>query len=245
MGGAWTLFRIRGTPIRMHFSWLLIAPYLVTGLGDELRAAAIGADIAPADLSLPIWAWGCLLTLVLVASVTLHELGHVWMARRAGAHIEDITLLMFGGVSRIGRAPDPRAEARIAVAGPIVSVILAATFWLWATLARGGPPDLELALVLAAQLNLMLAAFNLLPAFPMDGGRVLQSLLARRLGSTRATTWAARVGAVLAVAMGLWAVAGAHWWLALIAVYLLLAGRSEVAALPPRDGALPPASARP
>lgn len=245
MGGAWTLFRIRGTPIRLHYSWLLVAPYLVSGLGGELRAAAVAADIAPADLTLPVWVWGCLLTLVLVASVTLHELGHVWAARRAGAPIADITLLMFGGVSRIGRAANPRAEAGIAVAGPIVSVLLAGNFWLWATLARGGPPDLELALYLAASLNLMLALFNLLPAFPMDGGRVLQSLLARRLGATRATTWAARIGACLAVAMGLWAVAGAHWWLALISVYLLLAGRSEVAALPPNDGVPPPASARP
>jgi Zn-dependent protease len=242
MKSALTLFSVRSVPIRLHYSWLLIAPWFASGFGDQLRAGAVAANIDPSQLSLPIWAWGCLLTLLLAVSVTLHELGHVWMARRYGARVDGITLLMFGGVSYIGPVDDPRAGWRIAIAGPVVSVALALGFGLLAGVSIGAPPDVALALHAVAAVNAMLAVFNLLPAFPMDGGRVLQGALARRLGPARATRVAAAIGGVLAIALGAWALSSGQWWLALIAIYLFLGGRSEVAAL---ERSAPPSSTRP
>jgi Zn-dependent protease len=175
---------------------------------------------------------GSLVWMVLAFTcVVLHELAHSVVARSRGAEVDSIILLPIGGVSRIRHLDsDPRVEAVVAGVGPLASLGLAAGFAVVAVLLRQPllPVDLyegPLAHRLA-WLNLILAAFNLLPAFPMDGGRLLRALLTLRYGDERATRVAARLGRGLAAAMF---VAGVYWnpWLLLIAVFVHLGATSE------------------
>jgi Zn-dependent protease len=166
--------------------------------------------------------------------VVIHELAHSVVARNRGAEVDSILLLPIGGVSKIRHlASDARAEALVAAVGPLASLGLAAASALLAVLLRQAllPVDLyhgPLAHRLA-WFNLLLAGFNLLPAFPMDGGRLLRALLTLRYGDERATRVAARLGRGLAAVMF---VGGMYWnfWLVLIAVFVYLgATREEVA----------------
>src|SRR5262249_50827241 len=146
----------------------------------------------------------------LFGCVTLHEFGHILMARRFGVRTPDVILLPIGGVARLERIPEePKQELLIAVAGPAVTLLIAAVLYIAlrvsGTPVSSGTLDLENGSFAARimVMNLLLLAFNLIPAFPMDGGRVLRALLATRVGLVRATRAAAAVGQVLAVVMGL------------------------------------------
>lgn len=164
--------------------------------------------------------------------VVLHELGHALVARRFGIATRDITLYPIGGIARLERMPErPLQELLVAVAGPAVNVVLALVIYTglrFADIEAVGNP-LSLGASLAVQLlwvNISLAAFNLVPAFPLDGGRILRAALAFRLDRPRATLYAARIGRALAVVMG---IAGLMWhpMLAVIAVFVWMAAGQE------------------
>jgi Zn-dependent protease/CBS domain-containing protein len=227
MREAWTVFRVGGVPVRIHFTWLFVAVYMTILLSGQYSSLAQAAGIQGVYLRLAPWAWGLLLTLALFACVLLHELAHVAVARRGGARIHAVTLMMLGGVSEIGDVERPRLERRMAAAGPLLSLTLAALFYGVFRLARGGPADLEFGLYYLAQVNLIIGAFNLLPALPMDGGRIFRSLLVGRFGRLRATQIAAGVGKVLAAALVVLGLAGGSWWLALIGLFIFIAGDAE------------------
>lgn len=231
MGGSLTLGHIRGIPIRAHFTLLIILPYLAFLMAARFGFVARQAGVDASQMLLPPLAWGLLLGVLLFGCVLLHELGHSLLALRMGGRVRSITLMLLGGVSELQRLPpSPRIEGLVAVAGPLVSLAIgAASLAAWAWLPM--PPDLQFGLFYLGQINVVLGIFNLLPAFPMDGGRVLRALLSVRLSrvqATRVAGWAGTVFAALFVAAGL---LSGNLVLALIGVFVWMGARAETAAV--------------
>jgi Zn-dependent protease/CBS domain-containing protein len=197
MRWSWKLGEFRGIGVYMHATFLVLIVIVVMGHWAE------GNDLAKT-------LEGVLFVLAMFGCVVLHEFGHALTAARFGIRTRDITLLPIGGVARLERMPrEPLQELWVALAGPAVNVVIAGVLlgWLWLT---GGFAPLEQLSVASGPLverllavNVLLVAFNLLPAFPMDGGRVLRALLATRLEYTRATQIAASVGQGMALLFGL------------------------------------------
>jgi Zn-dependent protease/CBS domain-containing protein len=185
--------RVIGIPIYLHFSWLIIFGLIVWTLSTGYFPAQY-PDLPASSY----WAKGLVASLLFFVSILLHELGHAVVARRHGLRTRSITLFVFGGVARLERDPkDGRAEFGIAAAGPMVSLTLAALFYASATLPFLGPSVAAVARYLAL-INLILALFNLVPAFPMDGGRLLRGALWGSMGKARATRIASGGGTFFA-----------------------------------------------
>jgi Zn-dependent protease len=178
---------LMGIPIRVHFTF-----YLLLGVFFLVNLVRGGVVAALASLILITAVFGL---------VVLHELGHAMAARAFGIRTHDVTLLPIGGVARLERMPrEPRQEFWIALAGPAVNLAIAGLLGIW-LFATGGATASTFAGRLMV-INLALVFFNLLPAFPMDGGRVLRAVLARRMGHVRATDIAAGVGKGMALLFG-------------------------------------------
>ncbi len=223
MNGSWKLGRLAGVNVQIHWTFLLL-PLLIAGStwSSAGAVAAVGA---------------VLFVLAIFGCVILHELGHALAARRFGIKTRDITLLPIGGVARLQRMPrQPLQELGIALAGPAVNVLIAALL-LGTLRLQGYTPVQTLSLDLLQTsfltrlmwTNVILVLFNLLPAFPMDGGRVLRSILALAVSYLRATQIAVVVGRIMAVAFAAWAFYSGSWMLLFIAAFVYLAGSSELA----------------
>ena len=222
--GSFTVATIAGIPIRVHWTFgVLLLWFLISG---TLQGGTLGAGLTSAALVLAVF-----------ACVVLHELGHALTARRYGVRTRDITLLPIGGVASLERIPEkPSQELAIAVAGPLVNVVIAAALFVFLA-GRGGvetllaveQPGFRLANFLAslAAINTWLVLFNLVPAFPMDGGRILRALLATRLGHRRATQIAAKTGQAVAAVMALIGLFGSPMLL-LIALFVWIAAAGEL-----------------
>src|SRR6476619_2718812 len=192
MRWTYTLGRVGETEIKLHLTFfLLLAYWAVGGYQAGGMSGAIGAVA---------------MLIALFVCVLLHEFGHITMARRFGVRTPDVLILPIGGVARLERIPDePKQELLIALAGPAVTLGIIAV--LYAVLRiSGGPvhpfavtPELPF-LAFLLSVNIYLLLFNLIPAFPMDGGRVLRAILASRLGLVRGTRIAASLGQMLAIA---------------------------------------------
>jgi len=168
--GAWKVGSIMGIPIRVHFSWLI-----AFGLITWLLSSRYFPQATPELPFVSYWINGVLAALLLFASVAFHELAHSYVAQKYKLTIESITLFIFGGVAQLkGDPPHPRAEFWIAIAGPLSSFFLAGVFFLLSMNVVGGTRALFAYL---AQINFLLGVFNLIPGFPMDGGRVLRSAI--------------------------------------------------------------------
>jgi len=168
--GAWKVAAIMGIPIRVHFSWLI-----VFGLITWLLSSRYFPQVTPDLPFVSYWISGVLAALLLFASVAFHELAHSYVAKKYKLGIESITLFIFGGVAQLkGDPPHPRAEFWIAIAGPFSSFLLAAFFFILTINTVGGVKAL---FAYVAKINFILGVFNLIPGFPMDGGRVLRSVL--------------------------------------------------------------------
>lgn len=229
MAGHLTLLRVRGIPLRLHWTFLLALP-----LFAYLMARAYFTPEAGAVPDAGAWMWGALLAVGLFGSVLLHELSHSLMALRSGIPVRGITLLPIGGVSSFERMPeDPRTELKITVVGPLTNLALALPLAALSYVLPAGAGALRTFLGAFAIVNLALGLFNLLlPAFPMDGGRILRALLARRMDRLRATRIAAGVGRAIAFAMGVFGLFVGAWILVLVAVFVYLgAGQEEQATL--------------
>jgi Zn-dependent protease/predicted transcriptional regulator len=234
MGWSWRVGRLFGIDIFVHFTFVLLLAFV------GLSGYSIGGDAASAVTGIGMVA-------AVFGIIVLHELGHALAARYYGIPTRDITLLPIGGVARLERMPEkPVQELVVALAGPAVNVVLAGIFGAVAIaqglLGSGTPGSLgsELVVHLFA-INVGLVVFNMLPAFPMDGGRVLRALLAMPLGQVRATEIAGAIGrvmAVLFVLVGIFGIPGfmsGNLMLALVGVFVWIGAGEEVQAVRTRS----------
>jgi Zn-dependent protease/CBS domain-containing protein len=196
--------RIFGVPVRLHFTFVLLLVFLVIAgfagrYSDRMQILSV---------------------LGLFASVLLHELGHSVVSRLFGVKVREIVMYPIGGLSRLEKQPGPRQELWISVAGPAVNLALAGAIFL-----AQAPRASVMGQI--AMGNLMLGLFNLLPAFPMDGGRILRSLLALFKPETTATRIAAGAGRFFAIGMGLYGLLTGNYFLVFIAVFVYLGAAQE------------------
>jgi stage IV sporulation protein FB len=223
MKWVYTIGRIAGTEVKVHLTFVLfLGWWALSGYQEGGPSGAVTA---------------ALLLLALFACILLHEFGHILMARRFGVRTPDVILLPIGGVARLERIPEePRQELLIALAGPAVTAALALIFYLLLRLT-GGNAEVDQLNPLAPFLNQLLVTnvwlllFNMIPAFPMDGGRVLRALLSSRMGLVRGTRVAASLGQVLAIAGGLYAITNGPPLLVLIAFFVFLGATTEAEAV--------------
>ena len=220
MGWSLTVGRLAGTYIRIHITFLLLLVWI----------GAIYYQRGGPEQAIE----GVVFVALLFLCVLLHELGHVFAAKYFGVNTNDVTLWFFGGIASLERIPEkPSEEFFIAIAGPLVNVVIAAVL-IGIFGAQLDPDNLERlqdpAVSMAAKLaaaNIFLVLFNLIPAFPMDGGRVLRSLLALRMSHARATQWAATIGQAFAVLFGVLGIFNGNFMLVVIAVFVFLAASGE------------------
>lgn len=227
--GGFTIGSVRGIPIRVHFTLLLVLPLLAFAFSRAFRDAARLAEVPPDQLTGSPLLWGLGLAVALFVSVLLHELAHSLYALKKGGQVRDITLMMVGGVSQISEMPrEPKHEAMMAFVGPLLSILLGVLLYaIHALLSETPWFQLRFAMFYLGGLNLFLGFFNLLPAFPMDGGRILRALLTRRLGMVRATRFAATIGKVFAVLFAIWGLYTMNVLLMVIAVFVYMGAESE------------------
>ncbi len=224
------LLTVRGIVIRIHLTFPLILVWAVLQFGVFAGQGAAGAI------------FGIIVTLLLFTIVVLHELGHSIAAQNYGIEVKEIVLLPLGGVAQLERIPEnPMHEFIIAIAGPavnfaiaLVMIVINQLFGIVGSLTdplalMGGLQNPGLAAVFGYIFvaNLFLAIFNLIPAFPMDGGRVLRALLASRMDYGRATSIAVNVGQTLAWLMGLWGFLNGNFFLILIAIFIYMGAGQE------------------
>ena len=219
MAWSFTIARIFGSEVRIHITFFLLLLWI--GVAHYQQGGM------PAAIT------GVIFILALFACVVAHEFGHALMARRYGIRTPDITLLPIGGLARLERMPEkPQQEIAVALAGPAVNVVIAAVLIL--VLGAGIDADALQALenpavsflARLASVNVFLVVFNLIPAFPMDGGRVLRAVLAMRYSRVHATQIAARVGQGLAFVFGFLGMMG-NPMLIFIAIFVYLAATAE------------------
>jgi Zn-dependent protease len=221
MKWSWRIGRVAGIDVYVHATFLLLLGWVAI---NTWLARGRVADVM----------YGLLFVSALFGIIVLHELGHALAARRYGIATEDITLLPIGGVARLEGMPEkPQQELVVALAGPAVNVVLAFVFWMLIRSSAALTSLTHFQLVGGSLLsnlltaNIMLAVFNLIPAFPMDGGRVLRALLALKLDYARATHWAATIGQAMAFMAGAVGLAKMNPFLVFIAIFVYLGAEQE------------------
>jgi stage IV sporulation protein FB len=230
MEGGIPLFKVRGIQIRMHITFPLILVWGAIQFGVLARRGLAGA------------LFGVIVTGLLFVIVVLHELGHSVVAQSYGVPVRQILLLPIGGIAQLGKIPEkPNQELAIAIAGPLVNFALAGLLaivglaagldmtlrGLAGVLSQLGSANLSAIFRYVFVSNLFLGLFNLLPAFPMDGGRVLRAVLASRMDYARATALAVTIGQGLAWLMGLWGFLGGGFFLVLVAIFVYTGAGQE------------------
>jgi Zn-dependent protease/CBS domain-containing protein len=227
------LGRIAGVEVGLHWSLAIVFGLIVWTLAGQVLPA-----IVPDQAQSAYWLVSALAACLFYASLLSHEMGHAVVARRLGVKVDGITLWIFGGVARLrGDAASPSAEAKIAIAGPIVSLVVAILFGVitFALDATSGPPLVEGACLWLAASNALLLLFNLIPAFPLDGGRLLRAWLWQRSGdryrATSRAAWLGRICAFLMIVVGLTSLvlrgALSGLWLVVLGWFIFSAARSE------------------
>ncbi|HMK48148.1 MAG TPA: CBS domain-containing protein [Methanocella sp.] len=221
---------VLGIPIRLHFTFLLVLPLLAFSFAEGPSSIHLGFS-AVSDPFLR-YSLGTASAILLFVCVIVHEIAHSYVAKRNNIKINDITLYLFGGVSAMEEVPrNPSVEMRMAIVGPLTSIVLGVICGV-AYLGLPGlmaSPAIGITVYLLAYMNLMLGIFNIIPAFPMDGGRVFRALLAMRMPYIAATRWAVFTGKMFAYLLGIiglfMGLSGI--WLIIIAFFIYVAAGEE------------------
>jgi Zn-dependent protease/predicted transcriptional regulator len=230
MNWAFRIARVRGIDIKIHISF-----FLILALGAFQWADSVPGNVLEGAL------FGVVLMILLFACVTLHELGHSIAAQGFGIPVREIVLLPLGGVALISKNPEkPLHELIIAAAGPLVNVVIAIILFVVTGTTVGFPildgqgvlpnlntPSLQTMLVWLLAANVSLVVFNLIPAFPLDGGRIFRAILAMFMGYPRATRIASTVGQIAAIGLGILGIATGNFILALVAVFIFFGAGQE------------------
>ena len=225
-----------GIPIRLNWTFLIVLPLFAYLIGGQVSTIAevmnevggLGIDATAVATGATPWILGLSAALGLFAGVLLHEFGHSLVAMRYGYEIESITLWLLGGLASFAEFPeDWKHEFWIAIAGPLVSVAVGVACYGVVLVGAGGSDALLFVFGYLALLNVVLAGFNMLPAFPMDGGRVLRALLARNQPHAQATQRAAAVGKVFAFLMGIIGLFTFQLLLIVLAFFVYIAASGE------------------
>jgi Zn-dependent protease/CBS domain-containing protein len=230
MPGTFRIGKIAGIDIDIHVSWIIILVLLTVSL-----ATGWFPQLYPGWSTATYWLIAFLSSLLLFVSVLLHELAHSLVARRRGLPVKSITLFIFGGVSNIEREPkSPGIEFQISFVGPLTSLVIGVLCFLLQVPLRGSNSPLEGILYYLAVTNVLLGLFNLIPGFPLDGGRVLRSIVWRLTGNlgqaTRVASLTGQVIAYLVILLGIWIFFAGDIlngiWLGFIGWFLLSAAQS-------------------
>ncbi|MFA4849506.1 MAG: CBS domain-containing protein [Methanoregula sp.] len=246
MDGSFRIGRLFGIPILIHYTFLIVIPLFAWIIGSEiLLTAGVLKDLfaVPIDTSVITngympWILGVIIALGLFAGVLVHELAHSIVAVHKGIAINSITLMIFGGIAEMDEgAPDPKVELPMALVGPLASLILGL---ICCGLVYTAPsvttnPGMQGVWIFVfgylGMLNIILCAFNLIPAFPMDGGRVLRAWLATRMPLHRATKIAADIGKGFAIIFGIIGLFTFSPFLILIALFIYIGANTESTAI--------------
>jgi len=209
--GSFRLFRLAGTDVFIHWTWFVAAYFLIQDRPVQYSS----------------FAWDAAEYVIGFGVVLLHEFGHILACRRVGGAADRVVLWPLGGLAFVAPPPRPGATLWTIAAGPLVNLVLAPVLILLAFLTAPAtegevPSDLNRLFGALAWFNVVMLVFNLLPIFPLDGGRILQAVLWRWLGRVAALAIAAGVGIITGAALGVLAVGAGEWWLAALAGFLVL-----------------------
>lgn len=220
---------VMGIPIKLHITFLLVLPMFAYVFAINPQPFGFEGVEPP----MMRYALSVLTAILLFASILLHELAHSYMAMRYGVNIESITLFLFGGVSAMEEIPrEPGQEAKMAFVGPLTSLVIGSIClfiygnFISPSSALSQNPIYHVIWIIGI-MNLVLGIFNLLPAFPMDGGRVLRAFYARKMSYVKATQSAAAVGKFFAILMAIFGILVGNLWFPLIALFIYVGASEE------------------
>jgi len=246
MDGSLRIGRLFGIPILLHYTFLLVIPLFAYIIGSQIGPTTdmlkeifgVTIDTSMITSGFMPWILGTIVALGLFLGVLVHELAHSLVAKAKGIRMQSITLLMFGGIAQMDEGtPSPKTELPMALAGPVMSLVfgLVCCGLVYVVPKMSPDPALQGVLIFIfgylGVLNVILFAFNLIPAFPMDGGRVLRAVLATRMPLDRATGIAANVGKIFAVIFGIIGLVLFSPFLILIALFIYIGASMESTAV--------------
>jgi stage IV sporulation protein FB len=216
---SYLLTHVMGIPVRVHITLIILLPFLAMQFAPWFEASA--------------FFFGLLCAAGVFVCVALHELGHSWVAIRKGCRVREIMLLPIGGVAKMSNVPSrPKDEFLVAIAGPATSAVLALLCrFIGGLFIKPDMAPLAVLFFVLSAVNLALFLFNLLPSFPMDGGRIFRAFMTPRLGRLKATALAARIGRIMAVAFGIFGLFNGNFLLVLIAIFIFQAAGAEYRAV--------------
>lgn len=229
MKSSFTVGHLFGIPVKIHLSLLLILPFFAWAFGSNIIYLTENTNIARRELILNPYLLGLIMSIMLFISILIHELAHSLVARTKDVKTTDITLMLFGGLANIEEiSKEPKNEVKIAASGPLTSLVLGIILVFTATFAPNFIlEDLRLVILYTGQLNIFLAIFNLLPAFPSDGGRILRALIAQRTSFRKATEIASKVGKAFALFFGILGFISGNFLLVFIAFFIYIGASQE------------------